>query len=491
MKATLANTIRISHTELPLGAHELIQRQLTVPNPSKALAERELLWGAKQMDPWMRLFSYDNQGYMLLPIGFKHALVNGLNSMGVVVEWEDQRTYESFAHITWPKSPIPIELRDYQEPMVEAMIDKQCGVVEAPTAAGKTVVALEAIRRSGQHTLIIVEKAALAKQWIAAIREKLGVEPGYIGESEVDIRPITVALRQALWAQRDLLALWDRPVWTGNDLVNLPFFPSWGCVVVDEAHHAATAQTLIEIIQLFSPRYLWGPTATPDRDPEYFPVLQAVIGPVIFETTEADAGAHLVTPRIHVLESDFEFEYHPTHQVRDETTGKLKTVRNNYTAMMAAVCSDPARNLLIAQAARVEADAGHHVLIVSQRKEHLERIGNLLVTHIPYVLVGGSGGDAATEVKEEIHRATHGTILLSTIADEGLSIERLDRVILAYPRRNPETIRQIVGRVRRPYPGKTGAKLIDVRDGRQDLLSSQFRQRAQELYGREGWVIER
>lgn len=491
MKATLANTIRISHIELPVGAHEEIQRQLTVPNPAKALAERELLWGASRMDPWMRLYSYDNRGYMFLPIGFKHALTNGLSSMGVTIDWEDQRTCESFAHVTWPKVPIPVELRDYQEPMVQAMLDKEVGVVEAPTAAGKTVVALEAIRRSGQHALIIVEKAALAKQWVAAIRDKLGIEPGYIGEREADIKPITVALRQALWAQKDLLELWDRPVWgPGNTVANLSFFASWGAVVVDEAHHAATAQTLIEIIQLFSPRYLWGPTATPDRDPEYFPVLQAVIGPVIFETTEADAGAHLMTPRIRVLESSFEFDYEPTHEIRLENGGK-RVVRNNYTAMMAALEKDDDRNLLIARAAREEADAGHHVLIVSSRKNHLERIGNLLVTHTPYVLVGGSGGDEAMEVRDEIHAAKQGTVLLSTIADEGLSIERLDRVILAYPRRNPETIRQIVGRIRRQYPGKSDAVLIDVRDGKQDLLTGQFRGRAQELYGREGWVIER
>lgn len=471
MRIDLDNDIRISDP-LDANTRTAIEWALTIPNPHKDVAQRELLWGADRLDDYLRLYSYEQDGTMVLPIGFKHALFLGLGSMQVQLEVLDHRS----GGIQLPPAR-EIQLRDYQEPMCEALIRGQCGVAEAPTAAGKTAVALEAIRRSQRNALVIVEKASLARQWMNAANEFLDVDVGFIGEGGMRLGPITIALRQALHARRD-------------EFQAQGFFNLWGTVVVDEVHHCSTAWSLIELIQRFTSVNRWGISATPDRNPEYFPILQAVIGPVLWETTMADAAKHLVFPTIKVLDSEFEFDYHPTGWATNPETGARRKVRNNYNAMVAALCADPARNLLIAQAARDQADAGHHVLIVSDRKEHLNRIGELLVTHIPYVLVGGGGSDTYDEVKGEIEQATHGTILLSTVADEGLSIDRLDRVIPAYPRRNVETMRQIVGRVMRPWPGKRDAMVIDVRDGCQELLRSQFRDRAQLLYGKEGWRIQ-
>lgn len=473
MRATLRDSIRIRREDVPEMILAAIEGSLTIPNPQKEVAEREKLWGAERMDAHLRLFSYDAAGYLVLPMGFLHALRVGCAAMSVPLELVDQRSRGEpllFARA--------VALRGYQEPMCQALLFAQCGVGEAPTAAGKTAATLAAIQRFGRTAVVIVEKSSLAKQWMEAVERFLAIDVGYVGEGGMRIGPITIALRQAIYARMDELAEQD-------------FFDRFGTVVVDEAHHAATAWSLIEILQRFTSINRWGVTATPDRDPDYFPVLQAVIGPVVWETTMADAADHLVIPSVRVLETDFTFDFHPTKSFRHPESGKMVTDRNNYGEMMAALCSDRARNLQIAQAARAEADAGHHVLIVSDRKKHLDAIGDLLVTHVPYVLTGGMASDTVLEVKQEIEAATHGTVLLSTVAEEGLSIDRLDRVIPAYPRRNPETMRQIAGRVMRPYPGKTDAMIIDPRDGNQFLLKSQFRDRAQMLYGKEGWIVRR
>jgi len=478
MRATLSDSIRIPRVEIPDTVRLAIEQQLTIPNPAKDLAQRELLWGADRMDDHMRLYGYDDDGCMVLPMGFKHALLQGLNYYGIQLEVVDERKYNSSPHRPHPtRNTTPIELRGYQEPMCQALIDGECGVVEAPTAAGKTAVSLEAIRRVDQYALVIVEKASLAQQWAKACQDLLGIDPGYLGEGETRWGGITIALRQAMWARRQ--ELWDQG-----------FFYWWGAVLIDECHHAATAASLIGLIQRFNARYRWGVTATPDRDPAYFPVLQAVVGPVLWETTMQDAADHLVIPRVRVLESTFEFDFHPTSWAMID--GRRRKIRNNYNDMMAAICTDRHRNAIIAAAAAMEARAGHHILIVSQRKEQLYHIrdligdGELLI----HTLVGGEAS-RMLDIKRTIETADCGSILLSTIADEGLSIDRLDRVIPAYPRRNPETMRQIAGRIMRPWPGKQDAVLIDIRDSHQELLRSQFKDRAQLLYGREGWVIER
>lgn len=483
MRVTLAENIRILRTDLAPEIVAAIEVQLTIPNPVKELAQRELLWGADRMDDNLRLYGYDEEGNLVLPIGFKHALFAGLGHYGITPELVDERVYVPFGQLGWDKLPTPIELRGYQEPMCQALIDGVCGVVEAPTAAGKTAVLLEAIRRSSQNALIIVEKASLAQQWLEAVQEFLGVDAGYLGESSVRMSPITIALRQALWARRE-------------DLWRQGFFGYWGAVAIDECHHAATAQSLIDLVQRFSSRYRWGVTATPDRDPGYFPILQAIVGPVLWETTMADAGDHLVIPRVRVLETEFDFDFHPTGWAVNEETGHRRRVRNNYTQMIAELCKDPARNLVIADEAAKEAQDGHHVLIVSRRVEHLKEIRRLLEGVAPlYMLVGGRGKVPANhdslEVARSIAAAPTGTILLSTVAEEGLNIPRLDRVIMPFPIRNVETARQVVGRVMRPAPGKVDAVVIDIRDKEQDLLNSQFRDRAQLLYNREEWRIER
>lgn len=398
-------------------------------------------------------------------------------SYDVEVQWDDQRTYRLSPVVAGASA---IELRDYQEPMCAALIAGEQGIGEAATGAGKTAVTLEAIRRVGQEAIVIVEKSSLAKQWMDAAQSFLGIDVGYIGEGGMRLGPITIALRPALWAKRE--ELWQASL-----------FDRFGVMVLDECHHLPKAETVIDIVQRFTARYRWGVSATPDRDPGYFPILQAIIGPVLWETTMADAGEHLMIPTVSVLESSFEFpDYHPTQRLQDVRTGVFFTLRNNYNEMMSALCSDSDRNQMIADRARQEADSGHHVLIVSKRKQHLRAIHSLIEPRDGlFMLIGGQKGEEALRIRGQISSATNGTILLSTVAEEGLDVPKLDRVIPAYPSRNVETMRQIVGRVMRRSPGKTDAVVIDIRDGHQDLLRSQFSGRAQQLFGKEGWTITR
>jgi superfamily II DNA or RNA helicase len=477
MRVTLSDSIRIAEADLDPRIRDGIQAALTIDNPQKALALREHLWNAERMDDHLRLYSFDPVAReLLLPMGFIHALQLGCLNAGVALSYDDRRSFG-----TQLMCPQAVELRDYQEPMSAALIQQQIGIGEAPTGAGKTAVALGSIQRVGRSAVIIVEKASLADQWAGSIRSMLGIEPGYVGEGELSIQPLTIALRAAIHARRD-------------ELEDQGFFDAFGVAVVDECHHAATAWTLIEMIQRFTSFYRWGISATPERDPAYYPVLQAVLGPIVWETTIEDAGEHLMKPSVQIIESDFEFEFRPTELVQVEAKGggtRTKVERNNYNSLIKAAVTDGRRNAQIAAKAAMEARAGHHILIVSQQVEHLRLIhdcigdGDVLVHELT-----GKVGDYET-IRHTIETADCGSILLSTVADEGLSIDRLDRVIIAYPRRNPETIRQIAGRVMRPWPGKTDAKIIDVRDGNQPVLRTQFRDRAQMLYHREGWEIER
>jgi superfamily II DNA or RNA helicase len=422
---------------------------------------------------------------------------------GISVEWDDRRRFYDFPALF----QAAIELRDYQEPAVEALVVSEQGQYQAPTGAGKTVVVLEAIKRVNQPAIIIVERASLAEQWATAVKKNLGIECGYIGEDRFDIQPVTVALRQAIWARMSELLYMPARIRSIQRL----FFDLWGALVIDEDHHA-TSDTLQEIIQRFTARYRWGVSATPRRDEDFWPILVALLGPIVHETTHEDAGEALVTPSVRVLESGFEFDYRPTQIVEriDPKTGEVvishrtgkpmqDRVQNNYNELLKELGLSFMRNHLISMWAEREANEGHHVLIVSRRKDQLRHLRDLLPPdHHPrgvptMMLLGGEPGSKKEEIQGDIERYSErgqGTILLSTVAEEGVDIPRLDRLFLVFPFRNTEIVKQPIGRIMRPHPKKTDAVVYDIWDKKIGLLADQYRGRRQQVYNKQGWDVE-
>ena len=74
-------------------------------------------------------------------------------------------------------------------------------VMQAPTGYGKTVMAVQMIKRVGRPTLIIVTKEDLLERWEEEIVKWLGFKPGLIQGDTWDIKPVTIAMVHTL-AQR-------------------------------------------------------------------------------------------------------------------------------------------------------------------------------------------------------------------------------------------------------------------------------------------------
>ena len=481
IEARIGTHLTVNGAQLSRELRSALQDALTIPNPVKPTALREKLWGAEQMPDYIPLYEVD--GWSLkIPRGFVHHFLRGMSTCGYEVEWVDERIAIERAH----RELTPIMLDPYQEIAAQRFIEYGGGLVEAPTGSGKTAIMLEVIRRLKQRSLIIVEKSSLGAQWVEQIQQKLGYQAGYIGEGIWEERDITVALRQSLWAKRDELE--------GS------FWVAWGAVMLDEAHHAP-AETLVELLQRFPAWFRGGASATLARDPLLFPIAEAVIGPMIHETTFEEAEARLVRPRVRVIESDFDFpEYHPTRRepVWDENRGRsiMRTIRNNYGEMMAALIRDSERNARIAKHIVEEANAGHHCLVVSGRKEHLTYIWEAVEQHLlfdpsvlRFMLTGENSGEDAMEIARTIDQASVGTITFSTVADEGFDVPRMDRLFSVYPSRKTGPQKQKMGRITRRHEKKDDAIVYDVMD-RMRLLRDQFRERRQQLYNKEGFQVE-
>src|ERR1700752_3951674 len=194
MHARLSADIRIPVSEIPAAVFAQICAALRIENPARKTAIKELLWGAREMPREIALYRFEGDD-LVLPRGFYASLLSGAQALKIPIEWQDDRRYYEYMPLTTGKEALtPIHLRDYQRPAVEALVTYEQGGLSMPTGGGKTACALEAIRCVDQPTLILVDRASLAEQWIAQIKEKLGADAGYFGENKQDIRPITVGL---------------------------------------------------------------------------------------------------------------------------------------------------------------------------------------------------------------------------------------------------------------------------------------------------------
>lgn len=466
MDIIVDSSIHLNPDDLPGNVLEEIYSKLRIPNPRKKTAEREMLWGAKNLPDYIELWDMDVNGDLVLPRGF----LNKLDSILI-----DNNIDSNFIDKSVSNNPILfgqvdfIELRDYQQDSVFKLCLATQGIYKAPTGSGKTRTMLEVIRQAGQKTLVICEKIDIQKQWIQTA-EELRFNPYDKITYGVDF---LVLLRQNLWANKGILSK--------------KWFDEWGMVVVDECHHC-TADTMVDLVQRFPAIYRFGCSATPDADPDLFPIAQAVLGPVVAESTPEEIGDHLVIPSVRVVKTEFEFDYRPTMRAGNTV------VRNNYNDMMKALEEDYNRNSYIMSLAEREAEKGHHCLILSKRKDHLNEIYRMYREYrddqLKISILTGDNTRDYDLIKEEIELIKVGSITLSTLADEGTDIPRLDRLFLAYPGRKLRGFEQAIGRIMRPHPQKKDAIVYDFRDANVSLLNSQFRNRCQNIYHKKNYKVE-
>jgi hypothetical protein len=178
VKVRIDDHLRVRKADLPPGHEVAIKQRLTIPNGERVAAIKRKQWGARDMPEHFDLYR-DDGPWLIMPRGFAAELRAGLEASGYVLSWDDQTSAPSLPLLSMVhQGPT---LREDQEQACQAILTHRQGILQAPTAAGKTVVVLEAWRRSGVPGLILVEKAGLAKQWRERAQEHLGVETGMIG----------------------------------------------------------------------------------------------------------------------------------------------------------------------------------------------------------------------------------------------------------------------------------------------------------------------
>ncbi len=429
VRAVVDGAIHLPAGEVSPKALELLRRELSFPNPEYVQRLRMGRWvGATPEE--ICLVQTGPSGVVTLPRGAAGVLRRALESVRQGLCFEDHRA------VLEPCDPhLGLTLRDYQGEAVAALVRHTQGCAVLPCGSGKTVIGAAAIERVRQPALVLVHTHDLVDQWSEMLGASLGVDPGIVSDGRVEPAPITVATVQTLAAlpERDLAELGRR----------------FGTVLLDEAHHLP-AITFRTVLSSLPAKYRFGLTATPERSDGLSALLPLCIGPIVFAIGHrhlVDAG-HLVVPEV--------------VQVQTGCAPDAET----HAELLAALTADAGRNALLADLACKEAREGQCVLVLSGRVQHCHALARTISRRgVPAEpLTGQVPRRRRTEILDRFRDGDLEVLCATTLADEGLDVTALSRLILATPARAEGRTIQRLGRLMRPHPGKGTPLLFDLVD---------------------------
>lgn len=412
---------------------ELIRRN-SFPNPEFARKERLGLWiGATE--PSIRLWRRTPAG-LVVPVGNVPYVLEALFDAGV--------DYELIDCTVAPALDLDIastgSLFDYQERAVADLLRATTGLLEAPTGAGKTNMLLSVPARIGVRTLILTHTRVLCEQMRERCRTWLGIEPGTLAGTVLDLQPVSVAMVQTL-ARRDL-----------GEIASY-----FGAVLIDEVHHSP-ARTWAGVLNRLPARYKYGFTATAWRKDGLEPLMFRTIGDVAASISPAVArmAGRILAP--HVLPVPTTFQYELTDPTR-------------WSEMIGALVEDEHRNALIVSEVRSRLTGEARALVLSDRIEHVDALAKALSDLEPTVLTGALSKASRDEAMTGVRAGAALTIATSSLLGEGVDVPGWDLLFLTTPMSGGPRTLQAIGRVTRAAPGKDRATIVDFVDHRVSALA--------------------
>lgn len=377
-----------------------------------------------------------------LPRGCLDEVLDLFQSLGIEVELADER----FSGV-----PVDLEfqgaLRAEQQRAADALLQQDIGVLSATTAFGKTVVAAYLMAQRQVNTLVVVHRRQLLDQWIEALSKFLGIareEIGQIGGGKRNpTRKVDVAMIQSLYRKGIV-----------NDIVG-----EYGYLIVDECHHIS-AVSFEQVVRQSKARYITGLSATVVRKDGHHPIIFMQCGPVRYRVdARRQAKKRPFDHKVIVRPTNFRL---PSH-LKGMSSYSIQEV-------YALLSQDDERNDLIVQDVVAATQAKRFPVLLTERREHLETLANMLASHIPNVIVmrGGMGKRQRQQVADQLANlpTNQPCVIVATgrYLGEGFDHDQLDTLFLALPISWRGTLTQYAGRLHRLNADKKEVIIYDYVD---------------------------
>lgn len=439
LKITLKQNIHIQRDGLNPTLINFLKNELNFANSEFFIKKKtgRNTFGTKQ---YFKLV-LETENEVIIPRGFVGKLLRFCKDQNLVFDFEDQRELKELIKFSFNS-----ELRNHQNKVLEVISKKDFGVIVAPPGSGKTIMGLKIIAEKSQPALIIVHRRQLLEQWRERVQAFLGIpkqEIGIIGQGKATIgKQITITTIQSLPKQVERIK------------------NHFGTILLDECHHipAETFHNNIEKLEAF---YIYGLTATPFRKYNDGKLIFAFLGEVISEISvnEIENFKHA---QIIVRNTNLDVPF-------NSKTDKLETLSK-------ILVHDSDRNKLILNDIKNELALGKRVVIITERKEHIDSLYLFLKQSYEVIMLSGEEKEVNRKSKWQILNQGNFQVLLTTgqYFGEGSDLSNINSLFLVYPFSFKGKLIQYIGRVQRSEINPT---IYDYRDIKVEYLNKLFLKR--------------
>jgi superfamily II DNA or RNA helicase len=359
-----------------------------------------------------------------------------------------------------------VELRPYQQEALEAWLDAgRRGVIELPTGAGKTYIALKAMERLNVSTLVVVPTLDLVDQWRSQLEAFFHVEAGVVGGGEAVVKPLTVSTYNSAYLR-------------GEQLGNRFLF-----IVFDEVHHLP-APSYMQIAEMYIAPSRLGLTATYEREDDAHMELPRLIGGRVYRLgVDALTGRHLSPYTLETVLVDlipeereiYEQEYRVYTGYLKRKNISLRSPRDFQHFIMSTGGNLEARKALLARNRAIDialnaqskiqvladlltAYADEKALIFTRHNSLVYRISRRFL--IPAITYQTPKEERKT-VLEEFRTGGYRVVVTSQVLDEGIDVPDASVAFIISGTGSSREYIQRLGRILRKKKGKK-AKLFEL-----------------------------
>lgn len=335
---------------------------------------------------------------------------------------------------------------EYQEKAIQAMIKAKRGILKASCGSGKSICAINIIKRVGYKAIIIVQTMEILNQFKTYCLDVMQLSKddiGIIAAGKVEIgSKVTIALRQTL---------------CNIDLSQYKF--EWGTIITDEIQNIASNPSKItqyeKILNNIAAEYRIGLSATPKRNDGLTNSMFALCGKIKHEITQEEVSGRTIKAEVQPIYTKYEI---PIYALK--TDGTL-----DYIKMPTAMAENPDRNAQILELLKENKE--NFCLILSDRLIGLNLLHEQLGEGL--LIDGSQTSKTAKKEREEAiekmrKKEEHFLFATYSLAKEGLDIKPLNRLFLVAPTKNSNAIIQSVGRIERKDKGKETPIVYDFID---------------------------
>lgn len=450
LKIVLANQIYIPRKDLSPSLRNALLRLAAFPNPEfhKAQAMRMPVYGKPRIIACAEEFSE----HIALPRGCLKDALDLLDKLDIESETDDQRNHGNATDFSFSG-----ELRDEQMLAGKALLKHDIGILSAPTAFGKTVLAAWLIAQRKTNVLVLVHRRQLMEQWQTRLSTFLGIPPKEIGliggGKRKPAGAIDVGVIQSLNKKGAI-----------DDLV-----ANYGYIIIDECHHIS-AKSFEDVLRACSARYVAGLSATLTRRDGHHPIVFMQCGPVRYRAHD----------KKHAMQRPFDHKVivHKCNEVEFKEDEEESNISDIYSRLI----HSPERNRRIADDAIEAYQAGRSPLVLTDRVHHLELLHEMLSKKIDRIVLlkGGLGKKRMKTIMDKLSEwkdLPHAVLATGRYLGEGFDDPRLDTLFLAMPVSWKGILSQYAGRLHRLHHDKTEVSIHDYVDENHPILVRMFGRR--------------